>query len=75
MPPIGKVRESIRERITQTNYNVQYGFPAYDDLDFTIDALRLYADRIRDDLAIGLFLMAVDPTRRVSVEPYVASPR
>lgn len=75
MPPIGKVRETIRERITQTNYNVQYGFPAYEDLDFSIDALRLYADRIRDDLATGLFLMAVDPARRVSVEPFVASPR
>jgi hypothetical protein len=75
MPAIGKVRETIRERITQTNYNVQYGFPAYQDLDFSIDALRLHADRIRGDLATGLFLMAVDPARRVSVEPFVEFPR
>lgn len=75
LPTIEKVQQTIRERITQANYNVQYGFPAYDDLDFTIDALRLYADRIHDDLSTGLFLMAADPYRHIPLEPFVESPR
>jgi hypothetical protein len=75
LPRVREVKGLVEARITQTNYNTQYGFPHYTDFDFTMDALRLYAPQTSGNLVTGLFLMALDPDRRVSREPFVPSPR
>jgi hypothetical protein len=62
-------------KISATNYNVEYGFPAYRDFDYTIDLLRLYADKAQSDMEVGAFLLALDPLRRIPFEPQVPAPR
>jgi hypothetical protein len=75
MPPLSRVQEMIRKRVTQMNYNVDYGFPRYQDFDYSVDLLRLRLDEASDDQLIGLYLLALDPHRRIMTEPFVASPR
>lgn len=75
MPRAEHVKELIRTRITQLNYNVQYGYPPYKDFDFTADLLRLYSDQANSDMSVGAFLLALDPYRRVPIVPFVPSPR
>jgi hypothetical protein len=62
-------------KISATNYNIEYGFPPYRDFDYTIDLLRLYADRAQSDMELGAFLLALDPSRRIPFEPQVPAPR
>ena len=75
MPKVEQVREVTQERITRMNYNVQYGFPRYQAFDFTIDLLRLYANQAQDDLTIGVFLLALDKERHITLDAFVPAPR
>ena len=57
------------------NYNVQYGFPAYKDIEFTGDLLRLYAEHAQTDLEVGAYLLALAPRPSVPLEPQYVSPK
>jgi hypothetical protein len=73
LPSLSEIRREIRSKATQTNYNVQYGFPPYRDFDFTSDLLRLYAELAQSDLEVGAFLLALDPLPRIPLEPQFRS--
>jgi hypothetical protein len=62
-------------KISATNYNTEYGFPPYQDFDYTIDLLRLYADEAQSEMEVGAFLLALDPWRRIPFEPRIPAPR
>jgi hypothetical protein len=62
-------------KISATNYNTEYGFPPYRDFDYTMDLLRLYADKAQSEMEVGAFLLALDPSRRIPFEPQVPAPR
>jgi hypothetical protein len=74
LPPLAELQTQVR-KITAVNYNAQYGLPPYKDFDYTADLLRLYAQSPKTDLETGLFLLALDLKRRVSLEPDYPSPR
>lgn len=74
LPPLSVIKREISMKITGKNYNVQYGFPAYRDLDFTSDLLRLYAKYARTDLEIGSLLLALTPRPAVPLEPHYKIP-
>ena len=68
LPQLEEIKRHIG-KISATNYNVEYGFPPYQDFDYTVDLLRLYAEEARSDSEIGAFLLALDAERRIPFEP------
>jgi len=75
LPPLPGLKREIRTKIISKNYNVQYGFPAYKDIEFTGDLLRLYAEHAQTDLEVGAFLLALAPRLSVPLEPQYISPK
>jgi hypothetical protein len=74
LPSLEELKTEVR-KITSVNYNAEYGLPPYRDVDYTADLLRLHAQTPQNDLEMGVFLLALDAQRRVSLEPDYPSPR
>jgi Sulfatase len=68
LPQLEEIKLHIG-KISATNYNVEYGFPRYQDFDYSVDLLRLRAEEARSNLEIGAFLLALDAERRIPFEP------
>lgn len=75
LPRLDKIKSIIGSTTYRTNYNVEYGLPPYKDIDYTVDFLRLYVEKAKDNMTIGAFLLALDPMRRIPYEPAFPSPR
>jgi hypothetical protein len=74
VPELEELRPQLR-KVSAVNYNVEYGFPPYRDFDYTVDLLRLYAERASSDIERGALLLALEPHRRIPFEPQHPSPR
>ena len=74
LPPLPLIKREIPMKITGKNYNVQYGFPAYRDINFTGDLLRLYTEYARTDLEVGSLLLALAPLPAIPLEPQFKTP-
>jgi hypothetical protein len=68
------IKQTIRAAI-HANYNRRYGYPRYEDLDFSFDLLRLHVKGDEDDGMRGLLMLALDESPRVRLEPFVPTPR